>query len=46
MLCIVLSVHVQEDVSNAYIVQLFDAIKSPRCYGIVAVKKTAAKSLT
>ena len=32
---------VQDDVADAFIVQLFDAVKSPRCYAVVAVKRSA-----
>jgi len=31
----------QDDVADAFIVQLFDAVKSPRCYAIIAIKTSA-----
>ena len=34
----------QDDVADAFIVQLFDAVISPRCYAIIAIK-TSAKQL-
>jgi len=38
--------HSQDDVADAFIVQLFDAVKSPRCYAVVALKTQSSTTLT